>query len=305
MTAELIDATPLLEDPAALVEQFQRDGYLFFRGLVERQTVLDVRGDVARAIASVGWLAQGTDPTDAVPGPDIRREADEHWWPGYAAIQSQESFHRLAHHPRLLEPVRALAGTDELLVHPRKIGRVTFPKSEHPTPPHQDFPLIQGGADVFTIWMPFGDVPAEMGGLRLLEGSHRDGLRPPVSATGVGGVGVQVTEDDPRWRTTDYLAGDAVVFLSFTVHWAPANHADRVRLSGDFRYQALSEPVVEGSLYPHYGEPLIPSWDVLSQGWSSRQWIETPPGTRIVELDFDLEHLQAPASRFVQAGGRG
>jgi hypothetical protein len=298
MTAELTDSTPLLDRPDALVEEFRQHGCLFFRGLVPADDVLAVRRDVAGAIASVGWLAPDTDPVDAVPGPEIRREADEHWWPGYTAIQRLESFHRLAHHPALLRPVAALAGGEELIVHPRKIGRVTFPGSAYPTPPHQDFPLIQGGADVFTIWMPFGDCPPEMGGLRLLDGSHRDGLRPPVAASGIGGVGVEVAEDDPRWRTADYRPGDAVVFLSFTVHWAPANQADRVRLSGDYRYQPVSVPLVDGSLLPHYGPPLIPGWDDLAAGWSTRRWIEVPEATQVVGYDPVDDRLTAPASRF-------
>lgn len=301
MTADLRESTELLSDPDALRTRFAEDGYVFFRGLVDRQTVLDVRRDVANAIASVGWLAEGTDPIDAVPGPEIRREADEHWWPGYTAWQRQESFHRLAYDPALLRPVSILVGAeDDVLVHPRKIGRVTFPGSAYPTPPHQDFPLIQGGIDVFTCWMPFGDVDRSMGGLRLLEGSHRTGLRPITPAPGVGGVSVEIAEDDPRWRTADYRAGDAVIFLSLTVHWAPSNEGDRVRLSGDFRYQSVREPVVEGSLIPHYGPPLIPPWDELTKGWSSTKWVSVPDGVQVVDVKA-VDGIVAPESRYQRA----
>ena len=301
MTEELHESTTLLADGRndELVARFREDGYLFFRGLVDRSTVMQVRHDVAHAIASVGWTAPGTDPMDALPGPDIRREADEHWWPGYTAVQSQESFHRLAHDPALLRPIRVLAG-DDVLVHPRKICRISFPGSGFPTPPHQDFPLIQGGVDVFTLWTPFGDCTEEMGGLRLLEGSHLDGLRKPVLLAGVGGVGVQASEDDPRWRTTSWRVGDVVIFLSFTVHWAPANEADRIRLSGDYRYQAVREPVVEGSLHPHIHPP-IPGWDVLAADWESREWISVPDGVQIVDIRAVDEALTAPTSRFIPA----
>lgn len=299
MTAEFTESSALLDDPAALRARFAEDGYLFFRGLVPRDDVLEVRRDVAGAIASVGWLAAGSNPMDAVPGPEIRREADERWFEGYAEWQRQESFHRLGHHPALLGPVAALVGSaDDVVVHPRKIGRVTFPGSAFPTPPHQDFPLVQGGTDVFTCWTPFGTVPVEMGGLRLLEGSHRSGMLPTQSASGVGGVGVQIAEDDPRWRTTAYEPGDALLFLSLTVHWAPANEADRVRLSGDYRYQSVREPLVEGSLIPHYGPPLVPTWDELTVGWSSKQWISVPDGVRVVDV-LPLDQIEAPASAFI------
>src|SRR5581483_1806253 len=238
-----------------LTRRFHQDGYLFFRRLVDPELVWSVRRDIAHALAPLGWLAPDSDPVDAEPGDLIRREGDANWWDGYTAIQSLESFHRLAHDPALLAPVRVLAG-DDVLVHPRKIARVTYPGSAFPTPPHQDYPLIQGGADVFTLWMPFGDCSQELGSLRLVEGSHRDGLREPVLAEGVGGVGVVVPEDETRWRTADFECGDAVIFLSLTIHCAPANASDRVRLSGDYRYQSVHEPVVEGSLGPH-GWPAI------------------------------------------------
>jgi ectoine hydroxylase-related dioxygenase (phytanoyl-CoA dioxygenase family) len=281
--------------PDELTGRFHQDGYLFFRRLLDPELVRSVRHDITHALAPLGWLAPGSDPIDAVPGELIRREADENWWGGYAAIQSLESFHRLAHDPAVLAPVRVLAGED-VLVHPRKIARVTYPRSGFPTPPHQDFPLIQGGTDVFTLWTPFGDCPREMGSLRLLEGSHRDGLREPVLAPGVGGVGVAVPEDDPRWRTADFAAGDAVIFLSLTVHCAPVNQGNRVRLSGDYRYQSVHEPVVEGSLGPH-GYPAIAGWDTLADGWSSTAWIETP-SPRVVEVRPVDGRLEAPASRF-------
>jgi hypothetical protein len=297
---ELRESTSLLDRPVALAARFHEDGYLFFRRLFDPASVREVRADIACALQPLGWLAPGTDPDEAVPGDLIRREADANWWDGYAAIQRQESFHRLAHHPAALHPVRALAG-DDVLVHPRKIARVTYPGSGFPTPPHQDFPLIQGGADVFTLWLPFGDCSAEMGGLRVLEGSHREGLRPTVLGVhGVGGVGVDVAEDDPRWRTAEYECGDAVLFLSFTVHWAPANESDRVRLSGDYRYQSVREPVVAGSLGPH-GYPAIPGWDDLAAGWSSPEWISVPPSPRLVEIRAVDDSLSAPASRFVPA----
>ena len=299
--AEFTESTSLLDRPDDLIDRFREDGYLFFRGLIDPAPVLDVRRDVARTLAGFGWFAEGTDPMDAVPGPVIHREGQtEDWLVAYAAVQRLESFHRLAHADELLRPIRALAGGDEVLVHPRKIARVTYPGSGFPTPPHQDFPLIQGGTDVFTLWMPFGDCAREMGGLRILAGSHREGLREVIAAHGVAGVGVRADESDPRWRTTDYRCGDVLVFLSLTVHWAPENEGERVRLSSDYRYQSVAQPVVDGSLHPH-GHPLIPDWDELTAGWSSTRWIAAPDGLSKSDIVGLGPELVAPESRFIPA----
>ena len=90
----------------------------------------------------------------------------------------------------------ATYSTGPVLVHPRKIARVTFPGSDYPTPPHQDFPLIQGTPDVLTIWLPLAECSPRDGALRVLTRSQRRGLRLPEPTAGVGGVGVPVRPDE-------------------------------------------------------------------------------------------------------------
>ncbi len=291
------DSTALLRDAGALRSRFLEDGYVFFRHLLEASKVAAVRADVLAAIEPLGWLAPGSDPKDAMAAREVRREGLGDWFEGYRAIQSVESFHALAHDEGLLAPITALLGTHDVLVHPRKIARVTYPGSEFPTPAHQDFPLIQGSADTFTLWMPLGDCPMSLGGLKVLSGSPLLGLRPTLPREGVGGVGVdlEVAEDDPRWRSIDYESGDVLIIHSFTVHWGPPNRGDRIRLSVDYRYQALGAPVVEGSLLPH-GFPAIPSWEELCAGWSTTRWVARPQDPSIVDRRDPFGDLGSPPS---------
>lgn len=290
------DSTDALERPEVLRARLQEESYLFFRGLLDRDAIWDIRAEILQVLQPLGWLAPGTDPDDAVPGEDVRREGDEQWWEGYRAIQSVYAFHALPHRPALIATTEILLG-GETFVHPRSICRVTYPPSEHPTPPHQDFPLIQGTADVLTCWIPLSDISVEMGALRILRGSHREGLRRAVQAEGVGGVGVEVDTRDRGWATVDYRMGDALFFHAFTVHWAPPNRATRIRLSADARYQRIDDPVVEESLLPH-GYPAIPGWDELSSGWPDKDPIAVPEGLRTVDLQSPLE-ARPPRSRFV------
>jgi len=48
-----------------------------------------------------------------------------------------------------------------------------------------------------------------------------------------------------RWLTSQYRAGDLLVFSMYTVHASLDNHSDRIRLSSDTRYQLASEPIDE------------------------------------------------------------
>jgi ectoine hydroxylase-related dioxygenase (phytanoyl-CoA dioxygenase family) len=132
----------------------------------------------------------------------------------------------------------------------------------------------RGTTDLYTSWTPLGDVDRRLGGLIVLEGSHRieelknsygqtdvdsycenrfDGawLDPegnrnrPEDATG------HITDDHVglrrqlggRWLTADYAAGDLLVFGMYLVHASLDNQVpDRIRLSSDSRYQRASEP---------------------------------------------------------------
>ncbi len=299
-----IESSELLDNPELMRQRLAEEGFLFFRGLLPASTVGEVRAAVIGAIEKEGWIAAGTDPEDRRPGPVVVREADERWFPGYQRMQSLECFHSLAHEDRLVSLCRDLLD-GPVLVHPRKIGRVTFPGSEYPTPPHQDFPFIQGTPDVLTIWLPLAECGPRDGALRVLRRSTRVGLRTREPKPGVGGVGVPVAPGEAHdWASADYRPGDALVFHSFTVHWAPPNHGERLRLSCDYRYQRVEDPVVEGSLRPHYW-PTIPDWEVLTEGWSTTRWVEGQAEPAISEMMPPLGELEVGPVRLVRTGAPG
>jgi ectoine hydroxylase-related dioxygenase (phytanoyl-CoA dioxygenase family) len=122
-----------------------------------------------------------------------------------------------------------------------------------------------------TCWLPYGDISYELGGLMVLEGSHRrmDLLRnyvyrdvdtfcenrPAEAADARAGrwtFSGTLSHNPPvlrrkfggRWLTTEYKAGDFLTFGMFLVHASLDNRtANRLRLSSDCRYQRASEPV--------------------------------------------------------------
>lgn len=295
------ESSHLLGHPDALRQQLAKEGFLFFRDLLPDDVLGEVRVAILEVIAEEGWLADATDPQDRRPGPLVVREADDRWFPAYRRIQALECFHRLAHHDRLLALAGDLLG-GPLLVHPRKIARLTFPTSEFPTPPHQDFPLIQGTPEVLTAWLALAPCSLRDGALRVLRRSQRDGLRPRQQAPGVGGVGVTVRlAEQESWVSTDYRPGDVLIFHSLTVHWAPPNRGERLRLSADFRYQLASDPVVEGSLLPHYW-PTVPGWEVLTECWSTTRWVDSPANPALSQLSAPLGPLELGPVRLVDSG---
>jgi ectoine hydroxylase-related dioxygenase (phytanoyl-CoA dioxygenase family) len=221
--------------------------------------------------------------------PGVRHVEPE---PEYMAVYDQvmklESFHALAHDPAMLAMYRELLG-EAVLVHPRNIARIIFPRNtKFTTPAHQDYIHIQGTPETFTSWIPLGDCPREFGSLSILAGSHRRGLLPTHAAYGAGGRGVDTEDLGLTWAEGDFRAGDFVLFHSHAVHRALDNTTSaRLRLSVDYRYQGVSQPVVEGSLLPHFARLI---WDEIYTGWRSDRyqyyWRDLP--LKVVPFDRSL-----------------
>lgn len=291
--------------PSELLSRLDEDGYLFLPGLLPPAAVEGTRADVLAALANAGWLADGDGGTGQ-PSPRACPEKPDNepeYFRAYEAVQRLQRFHELAHHATLTAVMERLLGTS-LLVHPRKVARIGLPDDDLIVAPHQDLRFNQGTPDTLTAWIPLGACPGELGGLRVLPGSHRQGLRPVRPAVGVGGL--EIDGDVPfgdEWATTDFDCGDVLVFHSLTVHAAKPNRTDRLRLSVDFRYQAATEPVVEPSLRPHY-YPSIPSYDELSGDWTSTSGIATPEGLTVVPRSDRMSTPDEPIrSRLITLAG--
>ncbi|UVI30085.1 phytanoyl-CoA dioxygenase family protein [Paenibacillus spongiae] len=274
IASELRDATPLLDDPEALRAQASADGYLYFRGFLEREEVMNVRKEILEIISRDGLLDPAHPFMEGMTLPEEvhRYTQEEISWNGvgvpmhlYHEVQKLESFHALAHHPRLIAMYRTLFG-ETPFVHPRNIGRIMLPHQDQKvTPSHQDFLHIQGADNTWTCWMPIGDIPKSLGGLTVLKGSRQAGLLGVTEAPGAGGLESILCGLNYEWQTCDYQAGDILTFHSHTVHKSTPNHIpNQLRLSCDYRYQPLSAPIENNSLLPH--GPY--AWDELYEGWS-------------------------------------
>ncbi|SFI81525.1 Phytanoyl-CoA dioxygenase (PhyH) [Paenibacillus sp. UNC496MF] len=268
------DATPLLARPEALRREAKAKGYLFFKGFLEREEVMDARRLLLNILDEEGLLDPARPLMDGFGNQPVidALKPEEINWNGigttqrvYHRVQKLEAFHAFAQHPKLMALFDALFG-ERTFPHPRNIARIMLPSASlNVTPPHQDFLHIQGSADTWTCWAPMGDVPRSLGGLSILEGSHEAGLLGVTANPGAGGLESILCGLGYEWAEGDYEAGDIVVFHSHTVHKAlPNREPGRVRLSLDLRYQPASQPIERASLLPH--GPF--EWEELYEGWT-------------------------------------
>ena len=261
---------PRRDTPESLRARMAQDGYLFVPGLVNRDAIRRARHDILAICAGAGWLAPGTKPDDGIAAPGVRHIAPQ---PGfmevYTEVQRLESFHALAHDPGIVGVVRLIV-EDEVLIHPRNIARIIFPEiTAYTTPAHQDFIHIKGTPETYTCWFPLGDCPPELGGLAIMRGSHQQGIYQHDPALGAGGRGIDTAPLGHGWVASPLKEGDALFFHSRAVHRGLDNVTpNRLRLSCDFRYQAVSQPVHPSSLAPHHGQL---TWEDIYAGWQSKE----------------------------------
>lgn len=298
---DLVDSTGLLGDSQALLERAAVDGYLFFRGLLRRERVLEVRRQLMAVVARHGWLMQGTEAMDGIADVAAFDRVDpvEAAFCGtgvplaaYQDVYRLEEFHALGHDPALLDLYHGLLG-GQVLRQPLSIARVMVPGTHAaPTPAHQDFIHIQGTRNVWTAWIPVGDCPVELGGLTVLVGSHADGLLSYHAAQGAGELEAYICDSGLAWGVADFEAGDVLTFTSLTVHRSQPNQlGERVRLSLDLRYQRDDEPLTYGSVSPHCN---VLTWDEVYRGWTdeSLQYYWTDRDLELVEHDEALRWQQ-------------
>jgi ectoine hydroxylase-related dioxygenase (phytanoyl-CoA dioxygenase family) len=251
----------------ALWEQYQSQGYLWLKGILNRDDVLDFRRRYFAAFASIGLVAPGTDPgagiysgqpVDPQSARQVSIEAVR--WAAYEAFCLSKPIYRFFE--------EALGGA--VYLHKRKLIRHTRPGDPNCTGAHYDLTYLRAGTDrVYTVWIPIGDIPVEMGGLVYLEGSDAWGRKmeaefsalnahlPPeqrisaynrnMSDTGWLTKDIPSLSDrlDTRWLCADYETGDMVIHSAYMIHAATENRdaGGRMRLSTDIRYQLIADEI--------------------------------------------------------------
>ena len=255
---------------AQLRERLETDGYVLLRDALPRDEVLEAGHELYRRLGANDQLNPNYPPEEGIAAP---------------GLSSLSSHHAGQHNPPL---EKVVFGSPMLTVFKRIFEapvrhfdyiwlRTKSPGVSTPTPPHYDIVYMgRGTPNVLTGWTPLCDIPLNMGGLMILEKTHRlldvretygqldvdtyCSDTPEESAILSGSIqwaerhnGGHFTKDaaalphrlESRWLMSDYRAGDLLIFTMHTMHSAGDNHTDRVRISSDTRYQRADEPIDE------------------------------------------------------------
>lgn len=275
------------DDPRALRERLAEDGYLYLPGFLPVDLVLAGRRAIFHHLAAQGVLDPAADPLEgrvapvqaqafALDATPTFRAADGTirnpntvgaFRPDLAATSPE--IRRVVFGPELADFYRRLFNEESRhldFIWARLMG------PGHGTPVHCDHVYMgRGSPDLLTCWIPYVDIPLTVGGLLLLEDSHRQRNRLATylakdvdlycsnRPTEVQRVVTEGRWSFPgwlskrpdrmpgrfggRWLTVPHWApGDIITFRMDLVHASLDNHSDRIRLSTDTRYQPAAHP---------------------------------------------------------------
>ena len=271
-------SSDIADDGPALRSRLAEDGYLYLPGYLDRELVLAARQEELKLFLDLGYLDPDRPLMDGVVHEKYRGEAANPY--GEPELQKStkrnELLRQVLYDGRMIDFYRMLF-EEKVRAFDFTWHRAKTDSRETAANPHCDIVFMgRGSHRLTTSWTPLGDIPTEMGGLIVLEGSsHLDHVKSTYGTLDVDRYctnyddaaeiedGSKVWQDwvkngaynnnafetrqelGGRWLTTDYAAGDLLVFSMFTMHASMDNHTDRFRLSTDTRYQPASEPVDE------------------------------------------------------------
>lgn len=131
--------------PGELQKEIDSKGYALIRELLPRHAVHSVLTDVTGILSAQSWLTPGSNPLDRIPRPGATfGDPDPIFKSVYQQVFNLESFHALPHQLALRNVMKMIVG-DQVLVHPKPIGRLIFPNCDRlVVHAHQDYEFMGG-----------------------------------------------------------------------------------------------------------------------------------------------------------------
>jgi ectoine hydroxylase len=213
----------------AQIEQFDREGYLFFPGLFAREEITPLQEEVPRLYAQ--------DRPE-----NIREKGKASVRTNFAAHMYSEPFARLARHPRMIEPVEQLLA-DDVYMHQFKInGKMAFDGDVWQW--HQDYGTwlnddLMPTPQAMNVAIFLDDVNEFNGPLQFIPGSHKLGALEAGHDTGTTSYPLWTISNDNIRKLVDQggivapkgAAGSMIMFDSCLVHASTSNLSPWNRVS--------------------------------------------------------------------------
>ncbi|MBB4615019.1 phytanoyl-CoA dioxygenase family protein [Novosphingobium taihuense] len=234
----------LLGDRSALDAAWERDGYWFFRDVLDKDAIADVRAVFMDVLNELGVVEPGRSdvaiyngaPLDDYP---IKMGGDPELDPLLARYPSKS----FISNPKIKAFFEELLGDEVVWVPNTEFHAV--PPSGSSQASRFNYVHADGannkGLKLRVAWIPIAPIDEATGGLAVTEGLHRprmgDFPRPPQ------GIKLSDVPQD-SWRRAEYQPGDLLMFALESPHSGLANRSESFfRMSMDIRCTRKSDGV--------------------------------------------------------------
>lgn len=276
----LEESNHLLGDVAALHGRMQEDGFLYLKGLIPRENVLQARKTVLQHMEDKRALTPNTPILEGVM-PAGGRSVQ---LMGRKGIATHPDMMAVLECRELFDFFERFFGEPAITFNYKWLRAVG---NEEYTGAHIDFVYMgQGSSRLHTVWIPFGDIEVEQGTLAMCVASNRlesfGRIRQTYGRMDVDRDQVEgwfsrdpleiVEKFGGRWVTGNFSAGDVMIFGMHTMHASTTNLTNRFRLSCDVRFQPASDPadarwVGEGEGHTAHGVIKLKEMNEARQEW--------------------------------------
>jgi ectoine hydroxylase-related dioxygenase (phytanoyl-CoA dioxygenase family) len=218
MTATILTKSPTV-DPA-LVEAFQRDGFLHAKGLVDPGEIAALGAEVDRA---VGWRTRedGRGLGEKTPFEQSFTMC-QYLWEDFPEVG------RLTFHPAIAGLAAALLGAPAVrLWHDQALYKEAGGRE---TEMHQDqpyWPIIE--RDTITAWIPLVEIDEANGAMGYIPGSHNGDVEFIDVFTTPGDGHAFEARQSQKAVFVPCRPGDVIFHHGSTIHAARPNRSDAVR----------------------------------------------------------------------------
>ncbi|QHW34766.1 phytanoyl-CoA dioxygenase family protein [Paenibacillus rhizovicinus] len=244
---ELRDSNDIVNDFDALRNRILEDGYLLIRGLHDRDEVLNARHAILQKMQKMGKLDR-----DTLLEEGVMADGSKTIFMGGTNEDLPELLNVL-NGERIMRFFDQFIGEQSLTYHYkwlRAVGKGDF------TGAHYDIVYMgRGTKNLYTVWSPLEDVDYAKGGLAIcLDSHHFEELKQSYGSKDSDRDGIGHYTDDPlvitnkfggKWATTEFKAGDVLIFGMYLMHCSLENTTNQYRISVDTRFQSSLEQVDE------------------------------------------------------------
>lgn len=222
------------KDMKALKESFDNNGYVCPIDVLSPEEVLNLKNNFDRAQNQIG--------------------EDKATYSMHNLHVKEEWVLRLATHPKMLEPLKAILGPNIILLDSRFICKYPVGPGEEKeafVAWHQDARYWGLEGDVVSVWMAVDDADDENACMQVIPGTHRNGILKHVIESKKGNLLssnqaiVEELYDPSKAVSCPVKAGQMSLHHGLLVHGSGTNRSTRRRCGYVIRYVATTARPIE------------------------------------------------------------